>query len=209
MQRTKTSWGRQAPPSWQVAEDLSWSLTVALYIREVLKLPATEPFFIPPLVPSVAENIPVTGPELDMVLADEWSAWFTGLLADPRAIPRGGGSGYFSLEDRATGFRGMVQQSFAAASAAASDAHDAYSTYFHAHIKTHGLALTHLVSSIEKELGHKAAAFVLNLKILPVEGVWLHRLGPQVVLLSEPARNDPGHLHRLLGPVIRELARPR
>ncbi|PYI67827.1 hypothetical protein CVV68_08120 [Arthrobacter livingstonensis] len=117
-------------PSWQTGEDLSWPLTVVLYIRDVLKLPATAPFFIPPLVPEVPEHIPVTGPDLDVVLADEWTSWFSKLLADHLEMPRGGSIDYFSLEDRGPGFRDMVEQYFDAATAAANGAFEAYTQRF-------------------------------------------------------------------------------
>ncbi|PYI67826.1 hypothetical protein CVV68_08115 [Arthrobacter livingstonensis] len=68
------------------------------------------------------------------------------------------------------------------------------------------MAVTKLVASIEKELGHRAAPFSLGIRILPVEGFWLHRTGPRRVLISEAARRDPGQLRRLLGPIVTELA---
>lgn len=203
MQRVGSIWSREALPSWRMGEDLSWPLTVALYMRDVLRLPATAPFFIPPLVPQVAEHIPVTGPELDVVLADEWGPWFSDLSADHLEIPRGGSIGYFSLGDRAPAFCDMVERYFGEAVATADNAVEAF---FQANLRVEGLAVSKLVRSIEKELGHKAAPFELNLKILPVTGFWLHRTGPNQVLMSEAARRDPHHLHRLLGPVIRELA---
>lgn len=206
MQRVGGIFGRQAPPSWRMREDLTWPLTLALYIRDVLKLPATAPFFIPPLVPWVPERIPFTGPEPDIVLADEWQAWFSELLADPLEIPRGASIDYFSLGGRAPGFQNMVELYFAPASAAASNAHEAHFKHFQANIKEDGPVLTKLVRSIEKELGHKSAPFELNLKILPVEGFWLHRTGVHQVLVSEGARNDLHHLRRLLGPIVKELA---
>ncbi len=207
MQRVGTLWGRKAAPaSWQMGEDLSWPLTVALYIRDVLKLPATEPFFIPPLVPPVPEHIPVTGPELDIVLAGEWTAWFSGLMADPHAIPRGGSIDYFSLEGRAPSFRDLAARYFDEAMAAADIAHDGHFKHFHNNLKTESGYPSKLVRSIERELGRKAAPFKLNLVILPVEGFWLHRTAPTEVLMSEAARRDPEQLRRLLGPVVRELA---
>jgi len=207
MQRVGSIWGRKLPPSWQIGEDLSWPLTVALYIRDALRLPATAPFFIPPLVPEVPEHIPVTGPELDTVLADEWTAWFSELLADERGIPRGGPIGYFSLELRAPAFRDMVGRHFDQAAAAAGNAVEANFEHFHANMKAEGPVLTKLVRGIEKELGHKAAPFNLGLRILPVEGFWLHRTGPNRVLMSEAARRNPEQLRRLLSPVVTELAR--
>lgn len=206
MQRVGSMWGGVVLPSWRMSEDLSWPLTLALYIRDVLKLPATAPFFIPPLLPHVPEHIPVTGPELDIVLADEWSAWFGGLLTDHVEIPRGGSIDYFSLCARAPGFRDLVERHFAAASAAANNAHEAHARHFQANIKADGPVLPKLVRSVEKERGHKSAPFELNLKILPVEGFWLYRVSSQQVLISEVARSDPHQLGRLLGPIVRELA---
>ncbi len=206
MQRIGNFWGKDALPSWQMSEDLSWPLTVALYIRDVLMLPATAPFFIPPLVTRVPDHIPVSGPELDVVLADEWEGWFLDLLADHLEIPRGGSIGYFSLGDRAPLFADTVGAYFEPAVAAADDAFEAYFKYFQANIRTQGSAMTKLVRSIEKELGRKAAPFDLGIKILPVDGFWLHRTGLSQVLMSEAAHRDPHHLRRLLGPVITELA---
>jgi hypothetical protein len=44
-------------------------------------------------------------------------------------------------------------------------------------------------------------------RILPVEGFWLHRTGPTRALMSEAARRNPAQVRSLLGPIIRELAR--
>lgn len=207
MQRVGSVWGRKEPASWQMGEDFSWPLTVALYVRDALKLPATAPFFIPPLVPAVPEHIPVTGPALDTVLAEEWTAWFSELLADRLDTPRGGSIDYFSLEDRAPAFRDTVGRHFEAAAAAADKAFEGYFKNFYANLKADGPILTELVRSLEKELGRKSAPFTLNVRILPVEGFWLHRTGPTRVLLSEAARRNPAQVRSLLGPIVRELAR--
>lgn len=206
MRRVGNFWGREELPSWQMRQDLSWPLTVALYIRDALMLPATAPFFIPPLAPRVPEHIPVSGPEVDVVLADEWEVWFSGLLADHLEIPRGGSISYFSLGDRAPLFGDMVGNYFEPAVAAADDAFEAHSKDFHANIGFQGLAMAKLVKNSEKVPGHKAAPFELNLKLLPVEGKWMHQTGPSQVLMSMAARRDPGAMRRLLGPVIGELA---
>lgn len=70
-----------------------------------------------------------------------------------------------------------------------------------------GLALPKLVHSIEKELGRKAAPFNLEFRILPVAGLWLHQVAPNCVLMSFDIQSDPDAMGRLLGPVVRELAR--
>lgn len=114
------------------------------------------------------EHIPVTGPELDVVLADEWAAWFSELSADHLEIPRGGSIGHFSFGDRAPAFRDMVGEYFETDGAAADNAFEAH---YLAIMSNHGanLAVTTLVRSIEKELGRKASPFDLDVKILPVE----------------------------------------
>ncbi|POH56849.1 hypothetical protein [Arthrobacter glacialis] len=143
-------------------------------------MPATKPFFVPPVVPEVAERIPVTGPLTDVALADEWVLWFSDLLADHLDMPSNAGIEYMSLADRAPAF--------------------------HANLRAHGMMMTSLVQSIEKNRGNKAAPFELDVLILPVAGFWLHRAGPNRVLLSESARRDAEQLRRLLGPIIAELA---
>lgn len=196
---------RAGTTSWQMGEDMSWQLTVALYIRDALGLPAIKPFFIPPVVPAVPEHIPVIGPELDFVPAEQWVLWFSDLLANRMDIPRGASIEYFSLEDRTLEFRDSVERYFAPAVAAADEA---FGQFFEGIIKNYGLGMgmTKLVASVEKELRHKAEPFDLQVRILPVEGAWLHRAAPDLVLMSSGARADPEQLRRLLGPIIRELA---
>lgn len=205
MQRTGSLWSREAPPSWQARAGLSWPLTAALYIRDVLKLPATQPFFIPPLVPGVPESISVIGPDLDIVLVDEWSAWFAGLVRSRADIQ--GFTGLL-LEDCRPAFRQAVEPLLDAASTTATSLRERDDRLAMAGMKASGVVLPKLVRSIEKELGHKAAPFALDILILPVEGVWLHAAAPQRVLTNRATFSDSHHLHRLLGPVIRDLACP-
>jgi len=192
-------------PSWRVGEDMAWPLAVALYIRDVLRLPVTVPFFVPPLSPAVPEQFPVTSPDLDDALADEWELWFADLLANHLDMPRGGSIQYFSLWDRAPGLRDAVEKHFESAAAAAGLAFDGY---FHTVVvdKTLGMSMTRLVAAIERELGHRAAPFHLDVRVLPVEGEWIYRSGLNQVLVSETTRKDPAALRRLLGPIIAELA---
>ena len=192
--------------SWRMSEDASWHLAVALYIRDALKLPATQPFFVPPLVPSVPEHIPVTGPDTDLVLADEWAHWFTDLLADHMDMGTGQPLNAAVLERRSPAFQAAVLELADAGRAAATAFRDTYFQRFHANSMVEGMAMTKLVAAVAKELGHKAAPFSLDARILPVEGHWLHRAGPSLVLLSEETRRDHVQLGHLLGPIVRELA---
>jgi len=191
---------RAGTTSWQMGEDVSVSLSVALYVRDALGLPATKPFFIPPVVPAVPEHVPVIGPDVDIDLADEWPKWFLDLPSKASSQPVPG----MFLQSRSPAFRQAVEGYLEPAERFATAFRD---NYFHpGYMKSQGLHINHLVSSIEKELGHRAAPFTLQLRILPVEGAWLHRAAPDLVLLSAGARADPAQLHRLLGPIIRELA---
>ncbi|MEO6530517.1 MAG: hypothetical protein ABIO25_06315 [Specibacter sp.] len=192
--------------SWRMSEDFSWPLTVALHVRDALGMPAAGPFFVPPVIPALAEHRAVTGPELDLVLADEWTLWFSDLLADHMDVPSNAGIGYMSLGDRDQGFRSLVESCFDAAKEAANSSRDAYFQHFHGSRGVEGLMITKLVASLEKELRHKAAPFELDVQILPVEGFWLHRVSGHRVLISESARRDREQLRRLLGPVVGELA---
>lgn len=193
--------------SWQMGEDASWHLTAALYLRDALGLPATRPFFIPPFVPAVPEHIPVTGPDLDILHAEEWALWFTDLLADHRDMGTEQPFDGAVLERCSPAFQQAVGTHAEAARAATTSFRDRYSRHFQGNFKTEAPVINRLVRSIEKELGHRAAPFNLSVRILPVRGFWLHRANPQLVLASEAARRDPTALTNLLGPVIRELAR--
>ncbi|MHA7268180.1 hypothetical protein [Arthrobacter sp. HLT1-20] len=189
-----------------MSEDLSWPMSVALHIRDALGLPATKPFFIPPVTPAVAEHLAVTGPELDLVLAADWTLWFSDLLADHLDMPSNAGIEYMSLGDRDAGFRCLVESCFEAARTAANSSRAAYDDYFQRNLRGQGMMITSLVASLEKELGHRAAAFDLDVRILPVEGLWLHRDSEHRVLMSQAARRDKEQLRHLLGPIVRELA---
>lgn len=190
-----------------MGEDISWPLSVAVHVRDALGLPATKPFFIPPVVPEVIERIPVTGPLIDVAHADEWVLWFSDLLADHLDMPSNAGIEYMWLADRAPAFQAIVESHFDAAWAAANRSRQAYGDYFHRNLRVQGMLITKLVASIEKEIGHRAAPFELDVRVLPVDGFWLHRVSQHRVLLSESARRDKDQLRRLLGPVIRELAK--
>jgi len=192
--------------SWRMGEDASWHLSVALYIRDALGLPATKPFFIPPFLPAVPEHIPVTGPELDILLAEEWALWFSDLLADHVDLGTDQPFNGTVLERRSPAFQQAVAENADAARAAATSFRDSYGEHFYRNIKVEGPVINRLVRSVEKELGHRAAPFELNVRILPVDGFWLHRVNPNLVLVSETARRDQTALGSLLGPIIRELA---
>ena len=65
-----------------MSEDANWSLAVALYIRDVLVIPDSRPFSIPPVVPAVPESNLFAGSDLDIHLAGEWALWFCDLMVD-------------------------------------------------------------------------------------------------------------------------------
>ena len=203
MQRVGNIWSRKAPAGWRVGEGTSWPLTVALYVRDAFGLPAIRPFFVPPLVPEVPDRIPVTGPEGDVALADEWADWLGRLVRSRAAIHNLDG---LLLEDCTPAFRDAVEQLLPAASAAADNFRMADGLHMPRRAKADGPALPRLVRSIERELGRRAAPFELEIVILPVAGQWLHQVAPQRVLMNRAAQSDPAVLRRLLGPVIRELA---
>jgi len=193
--------------SWQISEGESVELAIALHLRDALGLPATKPFFIPPVLPCVPEHIPVTGPEVDILFAEEWPLWFSDLLADHMDMGTDQPFNGTVLERRSPAFQQAVADHAEAARAASTRFRDGYARHFQANFKVEGPVLNRLVRSIEKELGHRAAPFNLSIRILPVAGFWLHRVNPQLVLLSEATRRDPAALKDLLGPVITELAR--
>lgn len=191
------------PTGWQGSEGSSWSLAVALFIRDVYGLPSTKPFFVPPMDPEVPERIPVVGPAGDGALADEWAVWFDGLVRTRASIHAAAG---LMLEGRTPAFRQAVENQLGPAAAAADDFRNRDALELRRGWKSEGPLLPKLVRSIEKEQGHKAAPFDLEIRILPVAGRWLHQVAPQRVLTNRATRSDPAELRRLLGPIVRELA---
>lgn len=202
-------WKRNAaservPQGWRASGGTSWPLSVALYIRDVYGLPATRPFFVPPMSPAVPEHIPVTGPAGDIALADEWVHWFGELVRSRASIYDVAG---LLLEERSPAFRQAVENRLPQATEAAEKAKRYEVDQWRARRDSPGLALPKLVHSIEKELGRKAAPFNLEIRILPVAGLWLHQVAPSCVLMSFEIQSDPDAMGRLLGPIVRELAR--
>ncbi|ALV46421.1 hypothetical protein MB46_13930 [Arthrobacter alpinus] len=183
--------------------DASWPLSVALYVRDALGLAATKPFFVPPVVPEVPEQIPATGPLSDVVLAGEWAHWFADLVRTRNGIRS---LDELLLEDRHPELQDSVQQHFIAAQSAA----ELFKVSYHDELmrsgKNHGAIPSRLVRTIEKELGRRASPFELAVRVVPVQGQWLHRPFPKLVLMSSAAQFDSDAQFRLLGPILRELA---
>lgn len=188
---------------WQMGMDASWSLSVALYVRDALALPATRPFFVPPMVPQIPEQIAVSGPLTDVVLADEWAHWFAELVRTRSGIRS---LDELLLEERHPDFQASVQRCFLAAQSAAELFKVAYHDELMLSGKKHSAIPSLLVRRLEKELGHRAAPFDLEVKVVPVQGEWLHRPSPKLVLMSNAVQFSPDAQYRLLGPVLRELA---
>ena len=128
--------------SWRMSEDASWHLTAALYIRDALGLPATRPFFIPPFLPAVPEHIPVSGPDLDIMHAEEWALWFTDLLADHMDMGTDQPFNGTVLERRSPAFQQAVTAQAEAARAVATSFRDGYFQHFHRNMKVEGLVMT-------------------------------------------------------------------
>lgn len=194
---------RKLPPSWSMRGGASWPLTVALHVRDVYGLSATQPFFVPHLVPEVPEHIPVIGPTGDVALADEWALWFAALVRSRAAIHDSSG---LLLEEYSPIFRQAVEALLPAATVAAENFMAAEQADRARPGKANGPIIPNVVLAVEKELGRKAAPFSLEFRVLPVAGMWLHQVAPQLVLLGFEVQSDPAAMHRLLGPVVRALA---
>lgn len=192
--------------SWRISEDTSQPLAVALHVRDALALPATKPFYVPPVVPAVPERIPVTGPLTDVALADEWALWFDDVLLSRRDYSGSEAVESALLALRSPAFRQAAKRWMEEAREAAAQFKRHSFEEFVQRNKEQGPTLTYLVQAIEKELGHTAAPFELGLKILPVDGEWVHQVDSGLVLMSQAIRFNPSALRRLLGPIIAELA---
>ena len=169
-----------------------------------LGAPGNEALFVPPIVPEILEQIAVRGPLTDVVLADEWAHWFADLVRTRSGIRS---LGELLLEERHPDFQASVQRCFLAAQSAAELFKVAYHDQLMLSGKKHGPITSLLVRTLEKELGHRAAPFNLDVKVVPVQGEWLHQPSPQLVLMSNEVQFSPDAQYRLLGPVLREMAR--
>jgi hypothetical protein len=60
--------------------------------------------------------------------------------------------------------------------------------------------VTHLVAEVERDLGRQAAAFNLQIDVLPVEGVWGSRARVDHVLVSRELHGDHAAFRAFLTP---------
>ncbi|MFQ4148250.1 hypothetical protein AAGW05_06080 [Arthrobacter sp. LAPM80] len=188
--------------SWSMTLDASWPLTVALHIRDALSLPATRPFFVPPVVPKVPERIPVIGPTSDIALADEWSIWFADLVRSRAGMQS---PDELLLEGRHPMFQEAVQGCLLAGQSAAEQFKLDFHEDFVRSMKKQAGIPARIVRGAEKDLGREAPPFELVVRVVPVAGEWLYRHSPSVSLISSAAFLNPAAQRRLLEPVLRDL----
>ena len=188
--------------SWQIREDLDYSLTLALYVRDAAGL---TPYVaveqdIPPLLPVV----PAQRHDIDLgVAAREWPQWWVRALqrpVEPPLLPEG--PGWDELDDLPVVRRLAEQQ------------HRHYWTWMGAakaeEIRRarsdQAMHLTRFVNAFEARLSRPVRPFRLHLRVLPVDAAAGWVLDEQQVLVTSRLLDDPVALEQVLGPVVSVLA---
>jgi hypothetical protein len=179
--------------SWRISEDMGWSLTVALYVRDRLGL--ADESGVPPLAPAVASE------RGEQQWAEAWHAWFAGLVNAESPARRD------PLEQvRYPEFRAMVGSLLDEASEWASQRKKEHIEEFMRRRRAYPLLVNRIVDGVASTLGRKPVPFELRITMLPVEGFWAHRAAGDHLLVSEKTRSDPDRFRDVLEPILLEIA---
>jgi glutathione S-transferase len=183
--------------SWRISEDMGWSPTVALYIRDRLGL--ADESGVPPLAPTVAPE------RVDQRWAEAWHAWFAGLVNAESRIRRDPRE---QLAEQAgyPEFRAVVGSLLDEASEWASQRKKEHIEEFMRRRRAHPLLVNRIVDDVARTLGRKPVPFELRITMLPVEGFWAHRAAADHLLVSEQTRSDPDRIRAVLEPILLEIA---
>ena len=188
-------------PSWQLSISDPFDLFFALYVRDATGIVAADD--VPSLTPPVPGRATTSSERQRAALTEQWTAWWTTLLAD-QADERGRGGvdePDFSSTVDAPELRTAQQTVFRPACAwrSANRFNERHSDV------TAALMPTHLVAELEREAGRTAPPFSYSVDVIPADGAWLLDLSPTRLLLSENLYADTGSFREVLRPRLTAL----
>ena len=183
--------GPPGRPHWEVREDASWTVLVALFVRDALGI--TDPSGLPKLLGTGLGDVPAATPDLAL----GWLRWWIPLV-EPDA--RG-----WELGDGGDSFSRAVRAHLDDARAWATVAHEQYNGSSIARMQRPDWTLNELITDRSTALGREAHPFRLRIEVLPLteSGVWW--IGDEAIAVDETTRNEPILYRDVLAPVIAQI----
>jgi hypothetical protein len=182
----------QERTSWQVSEDASRDVLVALYLRDALGI--VDPSGLPRML---GTGLPEPSEPADPRLAFGWMRWWIPLI-EPDA-PRWG------LPDGDDPFSIAVRAHLDSARAWATVAHEQYNGSAIARMQRPDTALHEVVVERESALGRASRPWSLRVEVLPLaaSGVWW--IGDDTIAVDEATRNESILYRDALAPIVAQL----
>jgi hypothetical protein len=182
----------QERASWQVDENASRDVLVALYLRDALGV--VDPSGLPRML---GTGLPEPAGTPDPGLAFGWMRWWIPLI-EPDATGWG-------LPDGDDPFSIAVRPHLDSARAWATVAHEQYNGSAIARMQGPDTALHEVVAEREAALGRASRPWRLRIEVLPLaaSGIWW--IGDDVIAVDETTRNEPILYRDALAPIVAQL----
>jgi hypothetical protein len=174
--------GRSRAPRWEIVEDASRDVLVALYLRDALGIvdPSGLPRMLGTGLPE-PDEASVASPGLTF----SWLRWWIPLI-EPDA------GAHWQLPDDDGVFAGLVRRHLDSARAWATVAHEQYNGSAIARMqRPDDDVIPGLIGEREAALGRASRPFRLRIEVLPLaaSGAWV--IGDDVVAVDDTTRNEP------------------
>jgi hypothetical protein len=189
--------GPQSRSHWEVREDASREVLVALYLRDAIGI--VDPSGLPRML---GTGLPEIEPA-DPALAFGWMRWWIPLIEpDARGwgLPEGDEAGSHA-------FSSAVRRHLDSARAWAAVAHEQQNGSFVSRMQRgDDLAIHELVREQEVALGRAARPFSLRVEVLPLaaSGIWW--IGDDAIAVDVATRDEPILYRDALAPIVASLA---
>jgi len=182
---------------WDVREDASRDVLVALYLRDALGV--MDPSGLPRML---GTGLPVEPEPADPRVAFGWLRWWIPLIEpDARGWGLPDSDDPFSAEPFTTAVRTHLDD----ARAWAAVAHEQYNGSAIARMQKPDTVLHELVAEREAALGRASRAWRLRIEVLPLaaSGVWW--IGDDAIAVDETTRDEPILYRDAIAPVVAQL----
>jgi len=178
-------------PHWEVREDSSREVLVALYLRDALGV--VDPSGLPRLLGTGLGDVPETDPRLSF----GWLRWWIPLI-EPDA--RG-----WEFPDGDDPFAVAVRRHLDSARAWATVAHEQYNGAAIARMQRPDTVLNELVTERTAVVGREPRHFRLRIEVLPLtaSGVWW--IGDEAIAVDDTSRDEPILYRDLLAPIVAQI----
>jgi hypothetical protein len=193
--------------SWQVAYGEAEALVHALYAREVSGLAVDMPYQVPPLTPPVGPE-PGFARYATAEVAAGWADWWQAEAALGLAPIPQEPEFWFAGSGVCRDLRALLLKTAESArewGRINRERRELHQPSAGVRVRRTSVAKA-LVSEAESAMESPAAPFRLQISVLPVAGVWGHKMSDNHVLVSGAMRHDDDALTAFLRPVIRNLA---